>query len=64
MKIVRLVLLLSLVGVPVACSSASVTEPEGSAPATVAGSLPSFDGTAPPDTTSRDGSGPLLGSGT
>lgn len=63
MKIVRLVLLLSLVGVPAACTGASVVEPEGSTPAT-AGSLPSFNGTTPPDTTSRDGQGPAIGTGT
>jgi hypothetical protein len=61
MKIVRLVLLLSLVGVPAACNSVPVTGPEG----TSAASLPSLDGsTTPPDTTTSDGSGPLLGSGT
>lgn len=60
MKIVRLVLLLlALVGVPAACSADSVTGPATSAP----GSLPSFDGTTPPDTTSRDGGG-SFGSGT
>lgn len=60
MKIVRLVLLLSLVGVTAGCNGSVVTEPETSAKVAPA---PVFDGTAP-DTTSRDGSGPLLGSGT
>jgi hypothetical protein len=61
MKIVRLVLLLSVVGLPAACNSATVTEPENPA----ATSRPSFDGgsTTPPDTTSRDGGG-VFGSGT
>lgn len=62
MKIVRLVLLLSLVGVPAACSGAAITGPEN---ASTAGSTPRFDGTnTPPDTTTaRDGGG-LFGSGT
>lgn len=62
MKIVRLVLLLSLVGIPAACNSATITEPENSS----ATSRPSFDGgsTTQPDTTiSRDGGG-VFGSGT
>lgn len=62
MKIVRLVLLLSLVGVSAACGSAAITEPENPS----ATSRPSFDGgtTTPPDTTvSRDGGG-VFGSGT
>lgn len=59
MKIVRLVLLLSLVGVPAACSADSVAGPATSAPT----SSPSLDGTTPPDSTSRDGGG-SFGSGT
>ena len=60
MKIVRLVLLLSLVGAPVACSEAPVTGPE----ATLEGLKPVFDGSTTPDTaTARDGGG-SFGSGT
>ena len=62
MKIVRLVLLLCLVGVPVACSADSVTGPK----AGPAGSSPLFNGTSQPDSTNstnRDGGG-LFGSGT
>jgi len=63
MKIVRLVLLLSLVGVPAACTGATVTEPE----TTAASALPSFGGaatdTTTTPTTARDGGG-SYGSGT
>ncbi len=59
MKIVRLVLLLSLVGVSAACNGAPITEPETSAKV-----APLFDGSAA-DTSAvtRDGSGGF-GSGT
>lgn len=62
MKIVRLVLLLSLAVVPVACNSAAITEPENP----TATSRPSFDGggSTPPDTTVARDSGGLFGSGT
>lgn len=60
MKIVRLVLLLSLGGISAGCNGGAITEPETSAKVAPA---PIFDSTAP-DTTSRDASGPLLGSGT
>ena len=59
MKIVRLVLLLSLVGVPAACNSRAITEPETSAelaPALL------FDSTASDTTNNRD-SGHIIGSG-
>jgi len=59
MKIVRLVLLLSLVGVPVACNGGAVTEPETSAKIAPA---PRFDGASPDTTKSRD-SGHIIGSG-
>jgi hypothetical protein len=59
MKIVRLVLLLSLVGVSAACSADSVTGSATSAPTT----SPSLDSTTPPDSTARDGGG-SFGSGT
>lgn len=61
MKIVRLVLLLSFAGVPVACNSATVTEPENPS----ATSRPSFDGgsSAPDTIVARDGGG-SYGSGT
>lgn len=61
MKIVRLVLLLSMVGVPAACTGPNLTEPD--APATVS-PTPLFNGSSPADTTSRDGAGPIVGSGT
>lgn len=62
MKIVRLVLLLSLVGVPAACSGAAITEPENSTPA--ADRAPLFNTGSRPDTAvARDGSGGF-GSGT
>lgn len=60
MKIVRLVLLLSLVGVPAACSGGAITEP-AETPAKVA-PAPLFNGT-PPDTTANRDSGHLIGSG-
>ena len=59
MKIVRLVLLLSLVGVPAACTSATITEPEST---TAASPAPLFDSTTPDTAVSRD-SGHLIGSG-
>ncbi len=58
MKIVRLVLLLSLVGVPAACNGA-ITEPETSAKVAPA---PFFDSAAADTTKSRD-SGHIIGSG-
>lgn len=61
MKIVRLVLLLSLVGVPAACSGAPITEPEKTA---TVGTTPLFDGTTPPDTAKARDSGGVFGSGT
>lgn len=64
MKIVRLVLLLSLVGVPAACDRASVTEPSQSEKAS-AEIGPRLDtGTVTDSTTARDGAGPIIGSGT
>lgn len=61
MKIVRLVLLLALVGVPAACSRAAITEPE----TTTAGTAPHYDGTTtPPDTSGLHYSGGVFGSGT
>jgi hypothetical protein len=59
MKIVRLVLLLSLVGVPVACNGGAITEPENSAKVAP---VPHFNGTAP-DTTKSKESGHIIGSG-
>jgi hypothetical protein len=59
MKIVRLVLLLSLVGLPAACNSATITEPTSAA---TISPTPQFNGT-PADTTARDGSGHIIGSG-
>ena len=60
MKIVRLVLLLSVVGIPAACNSATVTEPT---PTATLSPTPLFDGATPADTTSRDG-GHVIGTGT
>jgi hypothetical protein len=60
MKIVRLVLLLSLVVGSAACNGASITEPDTSASVDPA---PLFNGTAADTTVSRDGSGGF-GSGT
>lgn len=60
MKIARLVLLLSLVGAPVACTDVPVTGPQ----TTVEGIKPAFDtGTARDTATARDGGG-SYGSGT
>ena len=60
MKIVRLVLLLSLVGVAAACNGGAVTEPETS-PKEV--SAPHLNSTAPDTASARDG-GHAIGSGT
>lgn len=59
MKIVRLVLLLTLVGVPAACSGATIAEPETTA---TVGTTPLFNGTPPDTATARD-SGHIIGSG-
>lgn len=61
MKIVRLVLLLSLVGLPAACSGAAITEPEKTVPVYT---TPHFDAATPPDTTKARDSGGVFGSGT
>lgn len=60
MKIVRLVLLLSVVGVTAACNGGAITEPEASPKGVPA---PPFNSTAPDTTNSRDG-GHAIGSGT
>lgn len=59
MKIVRLVLLLSLVGVSAACTGGAITEPETSPKDVPA---PLFNSTAPDTTKSKD-SGHIIGSG-